>query len=97
MERVQRAVKFYFDSFIVSNDIDVSDKKVRWVRVFILNFLSHFVPCSLCFGCGMILLNPVALACSIVIIASLIDEEGDVDVDVLVDEGPSELSMDLAS
>lgn len=41
-------------------------------------------------------MNPVNLACSIIIVASLIDEEGEVEVEVLVDEGPSELSMDPA-
>lgn len=45
----------------------------------------------------MILLNPVSLACSMVIMASLIDEEGEVDVDVDVEEGPAELSADPAT
>jgi len=45
----------------------------------------------------MILLNPVSLACSMVIMASLIDEEGEVDVDVEAEEGPAELSADPAT
>lgn len=42
----------------------------------------------------MILLNPVSFACSMVIQASLIEDDGDVDVEVFVDEGPAELSTD---
>lgn len=42
----------------------------------------------------MILLKPVSLACSIVMVASLMEEEGEVDVDVAVEEGPAELFVD---
>lgn len=52
------------------------------------------LPGSSCFSSGIILLNPVSLACSIVIMASLIEEDGDVDVELFVDEGPTELSAD---
>lgn len=55
------------------------------------------LPGSSCFSSGMMLLNPVSLACSMVMTASLIEDDGEVDVEVVVEEGPTELSADSAT